>query len=152
MNMISYRKRSLLQAEAARVQNVLDGFDPPANGERRIARIGENGEHMIVRNFPLPDGFRPDYIDLLVLLDDFPARPPIGIYVLHRQNAALIEQLSGRFNAFRDKAYHDAPSIRNFTWICYSYADNAWRYREDNPARGDNTAKFLAGFFAELSK
>ena len=89
---------------------------------------------------------------LHVLLDDFPARPPIGIYVLHRQNAALIEQLSGRFNAFRDKAYHDAPPIRNFTWICYSYADNAWRYREDNPARGDNTAKFLAGFFAELSK
>jgi len=152
MNMISFRKRNKLLEEASRVQIYLDGFGSPENDERRIARIGDSGEHMIVRNFPLPDRYRPDYIDLLILLDDFPARPPIGIYVLHKQNAALIEQLSSRFNAYRDKAFHSAPAIRNFTWICYSYADNAWRYRDDAPERGDNTAKFLAGFFAELSK
>lgn len=153
MNAISFRKHNLLQAEATRVQRFLDRFDPPENGEKRIAYIGKSGEYMVVCNFPLPDGFRPDYIDLLVLLDDFPARPPIGIYVLHKgRNAALIEQLSGRFNAFRNKAYHDAPSIPDYTWICYSYAHNVWRYRADNPERGDNTAKFLAGFFAELSQ
>lgn len=152
MSLFSFRKRNHLLEEAARVQTFLDQFGPPTNGERRIARIGDNGEHMYVRNFPLPDGFEPDYIDLMVLLDDYPARPPIGLYVLHKQNAALIRQLSGRFNAFQDSAYHSAPAIRDFTWICYHYANNSWRFREGNPAQGDNTAKFLAGFFAELSK
>lgn len=84
MSMISFRKRNKLLEEASRVHILPDGFGSPENGERRIARIGDSGEHMIVRNFPLPDGYRPDYIDLLILLDDFPARPPIGIYVLHK--------------------------------------------------------------------
>jgi len=150
MKTISTRKYNLLVAEARRIQEFLEGFEPSINGERRIAQMGKGAEHIYVRNFPLPDGYSPDYIDLMLLLDDFPARPPIGIYVLHRNNAALISQISMRINAFRDAAYHSAPTIRNYTWICYSYEDNNWRFMANNPAQGDNTVKFLAGFFAEL--
>ncbi|SDI84549.1 hypothetical protein [Propionivibrio dicarboxylicus] len=150
--MVSHRKFGLLQQEATFVQRFLDDFEEPTNGQQRVAKVGENGELIYVRNFPLPDGFEPDYIDLLVLLDDFPARPPIGVYVLHRQNGALIEQISNRFNAFRERAFHNATPIPNFTWICYHYENNSWRYHPEDPARGDNTAKFLAGFFAEMSR
>lgn len=149
---ISTRKHCQLQAEVDRVQSFLDGFESTTTGNCRTVRIGKTGEFLIIRNFPLPDGFSPDYIDILVMTDSFPAIPPIGIYVLHKENAVLINQLSARFNAFRDRAFHDATAIPGYTWVCYHYANNSWRYRLDNPSRGDNIAKFLSGFFAELSK
>ena len=149
---ISSRKQSLLHNEVARIQHFLDGFESTANGHRRTVTLGNTAEFLIIRNFPLPDGFTPDYVDMLVMTDSFPATPPIGIFVLNKSNAPLINQLSGRFNAFRDRAFHDAPAIPGYTWICYHYANNSWRYRAENPNRGDNIAKFLGGFFAELSK
>lgn len=151
MTQVSARKRAQLLGEVARIQQFLDGFEHAENGRHRTIQLGSTAEFLIIRTFPLPDGYRPDYIDMLVMTDSFPSIPPIGIYVLNRENAALIRQLSSRFNAFRDRAFHDAPAIPGYTWICYHYADNTWRYRGDNPARGDNIGKFLAGFFAELS-
>lgn len=147
----SPRKLAQQRWEIANLQHYLDGFESPANGERRSAQCNQTGEYIAVRNFPLPDAYRPDYIDLLVVTDSFPATPPIGLYVLHRHNEALIGQLQRRFNAFRDQAYHEAPAIRGYTWICYHYSGNAWRYRADQPARGDNVRKFLASWFAELN-
>jgi hypothetical protein len=152
MIQVSSRKQSLLHNEVARIQHFLDGFESTTNGNRRTVRLGKSAEFLIIRNFPLPDCFYPDYIDILVLTESFPAIPPIGIYVLNNENAALINQLSAKFNAFRDRAAHDAPAIQGYTWICYHYANNSWRYRLDNPSRGDNIAKFLGGFFSELSK
>ncbi|EMK3316324.1 hypothetical protein D8T63_15920 [Vibrio vulnificus] len=151
MIQVSSRKQSQLQGEIARIQNFLDGFESTTNGNR-TARLGISGEFVVIKNFPLPDGFSPDFIDMLVITDSFPAIPPIGIYVLNNENEALINQLSSKFNAFRDRAFHDAPAIPGYTWVCYHYANNSWRYRPDNPCRGDNIAKFLSGFFAELSK
>ncbi len=152
MQQVSSRKQSLLQVEVATIQHYLDGFETTVNGNRRTVRLGNTAEFLIIRNFPLPDGFCPDYMDILVMTDSFPAIPPIGIYVLNKDNPALLKQLCGRFNTFRDRAFHDAPAIPGYTWICYHYANNSWRYRPDNPCRGDNIAKFLSGFFAELSK
>ncbi|MBE4575342.1 hypothetical protein BOO36_16160 [Vibrio navarrensis] len=151
MVQVSSRKQSLLHNEVARIQHFLDGFESTTNGNR-TARLGKSGEFIVIKNFPLPDGFSPDFIDMLVITDSFPAIPPIGIYVLNNENTALIHQLSRKFNAFRDVAYHDAPSIPGYTWVCYHYKNNMWRYRAENPNRGDNIAKFLSGFFAELSK
>ena len=152
MDEVSPRKLAQLGWEVDNLQRYLDGFESPENGERRLAQLGRTAEYLTVRNFPLPDCYRPDYVDLLVLTDLFPGVPPIGIYVLNKQNTALIRQLSDRFNAFADKAFHDAPAIPGYTWICYHYAGNAWSYRAADPARGDNIRKFLARFFAESGK
>ncbi|WP_295457052.1 hypothetical protein [uncultured Thiodictyon sp.] len=148
----SPRKLAQLRWEVANIQAFLDHFDRPLNGESRTVQLGQTAEFLTVRNFPLPDGYRPDYIDLLVVTDNFPATPPIGLYVLHRNNQALIGQLQRRFNAFADQAFHEAPPIRDYTWICYHYGGNAWRYRADQPARGDNIRKFLASWFAESNQ
>jgi len=147
---VSPRKLALLRWEVDNLQQYLDEFEYPSNGEWRRAQLGSTGEYLTVRNFPLPDSYNPDYIDLLVLIDSFPAVPPIGIYVLNKHNSSLVSQLKNRFNAFRDRAFHDAPAISGYTWICTHYAGNSWRYRSDDPGRGDNIRKFLVNFFAEL--
>lgn len=148
---VSARKLAALRWEVANIQNFLDEFEAPAHGGRRLALLGDTAEYLILRNFPLPDRYQPDCLDALMLTDGFPALPPIGLYVLNRQNPRLIAQLEGRFNAFPDRAFHDAPAISGYTWICYHYAGNCWRYRANDPARGDNLRKFLASFFAELN-
>lgn len=148
----SQRTLALLKWEVANIQSFLDGFEAPANGERRRALLGSTGEYIAIQNSPLPDGYKPDFIDILLMMPDYPAVPPIGLYVLNKSNAALIAQLQRKFNAFRDNAYHDAEAISGYTWICYHYASNGWKFRGDNPGRGDNIRKFIACFYAELNK
>jgi len=150
MSTVSARKLALLQWEACNIQDFLDDFDAPAGGESRSAHLGRTGEILIVKNFPLPDRCRPDQIDLFVGVPDYPASPPIGLYVLNRHNENLIVQLRHRFNIFRDHAYHEADPVPGYTWICYAYAENVWRYNAAAPAKGDNVRKFLSSFFATL--
>lgn len=153
MNAISHRTRALLQWEVQNIVRYLEnGFHPPNNGQVRQASLGSTGEYITVQNFPLPDGFRPDYIDILLIVDGFPARPPTGLYVLNRDNEALLRQLKEHFNAFQNDAAHGAPAINGYTWICYHYQNHAWKYRADKPAHGDNVQKFLNNFLAELER
>lgn len=149
---ISQRTLVALNWEVANVQAFLDRFEPPATGERRIAALGDTGEYIVIKGFPLPDRFRPDYIDLLLVVEHYPAVPPIGVYCLNRSNGRVIEQIEAVFNAFRDRAFHDAPSIPRYTWICHHYANNQWRHVPHAPKRGDNIAKFLSDFFFKLAE
>ncbi len=143
------RTTALLSYEVAHIQDYLDGFYPGPSGRRRRAWVGSTGEFVVIEAMPLPDGYHPDEIDLLLLVDNFPSIPPIGIYMLNRGNEHLVRQLKNRFNAFQNNAYHDAPAIKNYTWLCYAYANNHWRYNASDPRQGDNLRKFLSSFFAE---
>jgi len=106
---------------------------------------------VIVTNFPLPDRYRPDYVDLLLIVDQYPASAPVGIYLMQRNNTTTIKQISAKFNTFQDAAYHGAQAIPGYSWICWHYGSGSnWRFRADAPMHGDNLRKFLATFFAEL--
>ena len=143
----SSRIDTLLRGEVAALQDWLNGFYQGRKPRRTW--LGRTGEYIVVEAMPLPDGFSPDEIDAMLLVDQFPSLPPIGLYVLNRGNEAVVAQLRRRFNAFPDEAFHDAPSIPGYTWICYAYANNAWRYNAASPRKGDNLRKFVASFFAE---
>lgn len=149
--LISSRTLGIKQREVARIQSWLDRFDPPFNGGTRQATLGRTGEYIVCKHFPLPDWCQPDYLDLLLVVDQFPSRPPIGLYLLNKGNEALVAQISRRHHAFKDQAYHEAPVVAGFTWICFHYPGNAWRYDVQAPARSDNLAKFLQTFYAELA-
>ena len=140
---------TLLRRDVSALQDWLDAFFPSASGRARRAWLGRTGEYVVIEVLPLPDGYAPDEIDALLLVDNFPSLPPIGLYVLNHGNDQVVAQLRRRFNAFQDRAFHDAPSIDGYTWICYAYAGNAWRYRASEPHKGDNLRKFVASFFAE---
>ncbi|MDP2433147.1 MAG: hypothetical protein Q8O33_14130 [Pseudomonadota bacterium] len=148
---VSHRTRTLLQGEVMRIQSWLDRFDPPFRGGQRRATLGRTDEYIVVKHFPLPDWCHPDYLDLLLLVDRFPARPPVGLYLLNEGNETLVQQISRRHHAFKDQGFHDAPSIAGFTWICFHYPDNTWRYDIQTPARSDNLSKFVQSFYAELA-
>jgi hypothetical protein len=148
---ISHRKLALLHWEVANIQEFLNEFELLRNGDRRKAILGHTGEFIIVRNLPLPDRYRPDYVDVLLIVDNFPDTPPIGLYLLNKGNGEVTRQISTKMNAFRNSAHHDAVSINGYTWICYAYQGNSWRYRADSPSRGDNVRKFLNAFYSEIS-
>ena len=147
---VSPRTLQLLQWEVGNLNRFLNEFEAPANGEPRMSLLGETGQFITIQNMPLPDSYHPDYCDLMLLVDDFPARPPVGIYALY-QDEQLVALLRSHYNAFRNAALHDAPSINGYTWLCFHFNENRWRYRPDAPSRGDNLRKFLAAFHAGLS-
>lgn len=140
---------NMLRREVAAIQRWFDGFYPGASQRPRVATLGRTGEYIVVQALPLPDGYSPDEVDALLLVDNFPSLPPIGLYLLNAGNESIVRQLRRQFNAFQDQAFHAAPSVPSYTWICYHYANNRWRYNTSDPAKGDNLAKFLASFFSQ---
>lgn len=142
---MSMRDR-LLQRERDWLQRWLDTFD----GSRRpYAHIEPSGLTITVRDFPLPDGYSPDRIDLAIIVSGFPADPPKGLYLLRRpENARVVERLRSKFNVFQGRGFHGAPSIANFEWICIGYLDG-WRYDTHRPHKGDNITKMLQEFWRE---
>lgn len=102
----SQRKLQLLKNEVTIIQAWLDRFDEPYPRGVRRARAHEEGDYVVVENLPLPDGYHPDYLDVVLLTDQFPDRPPIGLYMLNRGNQALTSQIARRQNVFMNRAYH----------------------------------------------
>ena len=142
-------RNDLLAWEHNNLQLWLDGFDCAARP--RVA-ISAGGETMTVRDFPLPDGYAPDRIDIAMIVNSFPADPPKGLYILRRaDNSRVIEQLQSHFNVFRDKGFHGAPSMTGFEWLCIGYLDG-WTYRTDLPNKGDNIQKMLLEFWRHLEE
>jgi len=136
-----------LRWEVANLNRWLATFESQAGRTRRAA-LDPTGDFIIVRDVPLPDRYSPDAIDVLLITDQYPSQPPIGLYALNRASG-VIGQLKSVFNAFADGAFHGAPALSGYTWICFHYSAGAWKYNASNPARGDNIAKFLGAFYAE---
>jgi hypothetical protein len=143
---------TLLRQDVDGLQSWLDSFYPSPSRRPRRAWVGRTSEYVVIEALPLPDGYAPDEIDALLLVDNYPSLPPIGIYLLNNGNEHVVAQLRRKFSAFQDRAFHDAPSIEGYTWICYAYANNSWRYRASAPHKGDNLRKFIASFFAEAQQ
>jgi hypothetical protein len=148
---IDKRKVALLQWEMKNLQHLLDQFNPPSKGIRR-AFVNDTLEFIVLQNMPLPDWAKPhDDCDLMILIPDFPATPPIGFYILETAgNRHVIERIQRVFNVL-ESGYHGAETIPGYQWICVHYIDNHWRYNANAPHSGDNLAKYLLGaFFGKL--
>lgn len=143
------QRLALLELEVANVARWLAAFSgsrPPRVG------LGNSGESLWVHNFPLPDRYRPDHVSLAMVVRDFPVEPPKGLYLLSEgTDGAMLQALKARFNVFQDKAFHGAPAMEGFEWICVGYL-NGWRYNVHAPHRGDNIHKMLCEFWRLLEE
>ena len=143
------RRLDLLHWEVANLQLWLDRFEcahPPRAG------LAASGETLWVHDFPLPDQFRPDRVSLALLAQDFPLEPPKGIYLASTAgNKELLRALARHFNIFQNKAFHGAPAIQGFEWICVGYLEG-WRHDARSPRRGDNIQKMLLEFWRLLEE
>jgi len=140
---------SLLQWEMTAISRWLGAFTaacPPRVGLER------SGQTLWVKDFPLPDHFRPDRVSLALVVDKYPVEPPKGLYLLSEgANQELLQRLKASFNIFQDRGFHGAPSIEGFEWICLGYL-NGWRHNPRAPQRGDNIQKMLAEFWRLLEE
>ncbi len=138
---------ALLKVLVQQVQESLNEYEPPGNGEPREAKLTASGKLLVITNLPLPDGWSPDYVDVVI---DVSSLPPKGIYVLNDGFNGQEAALRQKFNLFKDAAYHEAEAIPGYTWICHIYPGNRWHLDIHDPARGDNLRKYLALFLAKL--
>jgi hypothetical protein len=139
---------SLLEAEVLLIERFLAGFHtsrPPKVG------LGSARGTLWIRKFPLPDGMRPDHLDLVLDMSCHPQEPPKGIYLLSGpNNQALLDQLKRHFNVFHNNAAHGAKAVEGFEWVCFGFFEKNWRYNVAAPHKGDNTAKMLQEFWRAL--
>jgi hypothetical protein len=143
---MSRRTLALLQWECANINSYLATFGGRA---AREALLDDSGEFIRVLGFPLPNGYHPPSADLVIIVADFPARPPYGLYLLN-SDRAQVEKIKALFGAWHVQSWSTPDAIPGYTWICYHYLGQRWMYYADAPARGDNIAKFLRSFGTEL--
>ena len=118
----------------------------------RWADLAPSGQTLRVSNFPLPDRYRPDRVDLALSVGRYPLDPPKGLYLLAAVgNAPLLAQLRRQFNVFADQAFHGAPAIAGSQWICVGFLEG-WRFNASAPHRGDNIQKMLKEFWRLLEE
>jgi hypothetical protein len=148
----SARELSLLREDCMALQKSLDTrFDRPTNGEKRVVGLDPSGEYVAVQNFPLPDQYQPDYLDILLVTTHYPNFPPVGIHLLKRNNENTVTQLHRYFqHTYEDTPISKAEEIPGYIWVCYHYDNHRWRYNANNIAQGDNMTKFLDNFFTAL--
>ena len=139
-------KLRLLQADMKNVQFFLDQFEP---AKRRSVHILEGGELVIIKNYPLPDKYHPDEIDLVLVTSNYPQSPPQGMHVMQSaENRALLSQLNAKFgHTYNNAAVSEAEDIAGYSWLCLHYSGYKWQFDLDY---GDNIYKLLVTFFALL--
>jgi hypothetical protein len=144
------RQLLCLEQDLEGVASFLDEFGEPQNGEARSVEANPTGDLVCIRNFPLPEGYDPDFVDVLMLTHRYPDAPPVGLYLLEQSNAETIAQLGRKFNVL-NYAAHSAPTVAGYRWICFTYQDNCWRFNHRRIAYGDSLRKFLINFFQQCS-
>lgn len=143
------RHELLHRFELPEIQRWLSCFDGSA---RAVAGVGPSTETFFVTDFPLPDKYQPDRLSLVMEIRDYPQSPPKGIFLLSTAtNRALISMLKQKFNVFQDAAFHGAPSVKNYEWICIGYL-NGWKFNARAPHKGDNIGKMLQHFWRILEE
>jgi len=145
-------RNELLAWEVHQIAQWLSCFD--GNRTRRVG-IGKSGETLYVQNFPLPDGYSPDFLDIALVIKAYPQDPPIGVYLRDTEaNQNLIRQIKLKLNVFKDATFHEAPPIEGYAWVCFGYGldGTGWKFNARAPNQGDNLYKFLRNFFRVLGE
>lgn len=141
-------RRELLEWDRQATARWLSGFDVSATP---LVGVEASGETFWIKNFPLPDQFQPDRIDLALVVKSYPTDPPKGIYLLSEaSHRKVITKIQSRFHIFQDMGFHGAPSIQGFEWICFGYL-HGWRFDARDPNKGDNIQKMFANFWRLLA-
>ncbi|PWI31911.1 hypothetical protein DI392_17930 [Vibrio albus] len=137
-------KFQLLQQEVAMINRWMSMFDPSYPFNIMLP----SPDSMIIEGFPLPSGIKPDRLELCLLLDNYPSESPIGLYIRDtHDNRILVKQIKEMFNVFQGDAYHGAPSINGYHWVCLHYGSASdWSFNPENLHKGDCIYKFLERF------
>jgi hypothetical protein len=125
-------------------------------GRERSLELDDNS--LLIRAFPFPDDYSPDYIDLLFVISGYPEVPPAGIHIPSQSplRQQIVKHMGGHVHGRGVFPESDFEYIKEFTdygldWTCFSYAKHSWKLNPTNLLAGDCLYKFIEGTFAALS-
>ena len=143
-------KDQLLQGQIQAIAAWVSCFDGLVATPR--IGLGPNKQTLYIKNFPLPDGYNPNCLDIVLDVSNFPVDPPKGIYLLtNATSRPLVDHLKRSFNIFQNSAAHSARPVQGYEWICVGYI-NGWRFNPNNPPKGDNILKMLQSWWRILDE
>lgn len=145
-------KAQYLSLDAQLIEHFLNQFNNPLQLVRTCI-ISKDTNFLYVKNFPLPDGFNPDYVDLVFITSDYPNLPPVGVHVAKTTfNNEVINQIEQALegHVFQQGILPKVEEIPNHYWICYHYRDHQWAFSHQHPTSGDSLSKFLKNFYCQL--
>jgi hypothetical protein len=154
----SLRDRLLDQELVLIVTRFLYKFDD----RERSVEMDDNS--LIIRSFPLPKDYSPNYIDLLFVIRGYPEIPPAGVHIPgncpNRQQ--IRDRLEGHVQANSTIVLNHTPErYRKYVeelarqgweeWICFHFKNFSWELSPNNLLGGDCLYKYVEATFAALS-
>jgi hypothetical protein len=125
-------------------------------GRERSLELDDNT--LLIKAFPLPDDYSPDYIDLLFVISAYPELPPAGVHIPSQSplRQQIAKHLDGHVHGkslipSSDLDYIKGLTNYGVTWICYGYHNRSWKLNPNNLLAGDCLYKYVEATFAALS-
>jgi hypothetical protein len=148
-------RKKYIDMELPHICDFLDKFQFSTAGIESVISIDSDYVKMGIKNFPLPDEYRPDYEDIAIIIAEYPNSPPTGIYV--KDISLNISKIKEKMNYSHvyDRAKYENYSfvydVPGWTWICFHYENHSWKFNFSDFRSGDNLTKFIKGVYANLS-
>jgi hypothetical protein len=131
-------------------------------GRERSLELDDN--RLLIRAYPLPDDYSPDYIDLLFVIGGYPELPPAGVHIPAKSpnRQQIVDRLDGHVQANstivlnhtpeRYRKYVEELAKQGWEWFCFHY-QRKWQppVSPTNLLSGDCLYKFVEATFAALS-
>lgn len=151
-------RERLLDSEFDLITRFLSEFP----GRKRSVEMDDN--HLLIRNFPLPDSYTLDHVDLLFLISAYYAAPPAGIHIPHNSpnREQIAKHLGGHLMSTTPSFVLDHTPERNreqvkkladlgWDWVCFHFKGWEWRLNPQNLLAGDCLYKLIENVFVALA-
>jgi hypothetical protein len=130
-------------------------------GRERSLELDDNS--LLIRAYPLPDDYSPDYIDLLFFIGGYPELPPGGVHIPAKSpnRQQIVDRLDGHVLANstivlshtpeRYRKYVEDIAKQGWDWICLHFKDWSWKLSPNNLLSGDCLYKYVEATYAAFS-
>jgi SpoVK/Ycf46/Vps4 family AAA+-type ATPase len=140
-------RRSFLKMELPNITKFLSEFSYSDPSIKPSIELDRDFKCVTIRNFPLPDSFRPDYEDIRIHINDYPNQAPIGVSV-HNDSPNLVPI----FLALGGQVLEERMGMHgDWRFIGLKYNGGQWDFNMGNIMAADNLYNFIESFSDALS-
>jgi len=149
-------RKKYIDMEIPHINNFLLDFNFIDPNIRPEIIIDDNYNWFGIRNFPLPDDFLPDYIDIAVITGKYPVGGLTGFYINSESlNKSKIKEKIGNCYGFSKEVNNQADNVfelPGWSWIDFRHYENILQrnFTTANITQSDNLANFVKAVYASL--
>ena len=144
-------RKKYLAMEIPHINNFLLDFRFSNPAIKPEIVIDDNYKWIGIKNFPLPDEYSPDYMDIAIVIVDYPVHGPTGFYI--NSTSENISKVMLSMQHTSAPPFLSSPQIElpGWSWVGFQhYERQQWYFNHSDLMQGDNLANYVKAVYENL--